>query len=164
MTTLASMEHVLDRVQLVRGKGQRRKGHLCIMSLVALLAGERHTDAPITASPFIRHFAIALNDSMPESERERLKLFAPRILGTNDGLDAERVRLVQRAFAEEVAPRLHADLAADWLPRRLGSDWSAYVTGEKNRPRNSSPPFSPKRAGSPLVMRPPKRPQSQQSC
>src|SRR5260370_36562246 len=111
MSALASMEHVFGRVQLVRGKGERRRGRLCIMSFVALLAGERHTDAPVTASPFIRHFAIALNDAMPEAERQRLKLFAPRIVGTNDGLDRDRARLVKRMLAAELGPQLRLNLA-----------------------------------------------------
>ncbi len=135
MTVLAELERVHERVQLVQGKGQRRKGRLCVMSFVALLAGERHTDAPITASSFIRHFAIELNDAMPEQERQRLKLFAPRIVGTNDGLDAERARLVQRAFLEEIVPRLREDLADNWLPKRLGSDWVAYAAGAAQSPQ-----------------------------
>lgn len=130
MTPLASMEHVIDRVHLVRGKGSRRKGGLCVMSFVALLAGEGHTDAPATASPFIRQFAIAINDAMPEEERQRLKLFAPRMVGTNDGLDRERLRLVRRISTDELLPRLRADQAGDWLPGRPEKDWSIRAAAE----------------------------------
>jgi hypothetical protein len=112
MTAIASMEHVYDRVKLVSGKGSRRTGRLCIMSFVALLAGESHTDAPKTASSFIRQFAIPFNDAIPHDDRQRLKLFAPGILGTNDGLDAERVALALQMLVEEIAPRFYADLAA----------------------------------------------------
>ncbi len=105
MSAVAPMERVYERVRLVRGCGSRRSGRLCVMSFVALLAGEKHTDAPVTASSFIRHFAITLNDALPETERQRLKPFAPRILGTNDGLDAERSRLAMRMLAEEISPR-----------------------------------------------------------
>jgi hypothetical protein len=125
MADVASIEHVYERVQLVPGKGDRRTGRLCIMSFVALLAGEGHTDAPATASPFIRHYALTLNDGLPETERQRLKLFAPRILGTNDGLDAERLRLMLNVFAEEIAPHLQTDLAAGRLPISLTCDWSS---------------------------------------
>lgn len=132
MSPLASMEGVFARVHLVRGKGERRKARLCIMSYVALLSGEGHTDAPSTASPFIRHYSIALNDAMPDGERQRLKLFAPRIVGTNDDQDAIRLRLTHDIFANEVIPRLSADLGTDWLPARLGreladigGDWSS---------------------------------------
>ncbi len=135
MMALANLERIHARVQLVRGKGERRRGRLCIMSFVALLAGERHTDAPTTASPFIRQFAIYLNDTMPEAERQRLKLLAPRIIGTNDGLDGDRVRLVQRIFTDEIVPRLRDDRAENWLPRWLGSDWTAYSKGAARSPQ-----------------------------
>lgn len=112
MIAIASMERVYDSVKLVRGKGSRRRGRMCIMSFVALLAGERHTDAPETASSFIRHFAIHFNDAVPTDERQRLKPFAPRIMGTNDGFDPERVSLVLRILEEEVVPKFYAELAA----------------------------------------------------
>ena len=51
------LQRLYDRVRLVRGKGDRRAGTLCIMTFVALLAGERHTDAPSTASPVLRALA-----------------------------------------------------------------------------------------------------------
>lgn len=34
------------------------------MSLVALLAGERHTDRPVNACPVIAFFAIKINDTL----------------------------------------------------------------------------------------------------
>src|SRR5579872_7182520 len=99
------MERVYARVRLVRGMGSRRKGRLCVMSFVALLAGERHTDAPTTSSPFIRTLAVYLNDAMPDLERQRLKPFAPRILGTNDGLDRERAEVALGVLTAEIVPR-----------------------------------------------------------
>ncbi|MBC4018074.1 hypothetical protein [Siccirubricoccus deserti] len=75
------------------------------MSLVAFLAGEDHSDAPRTASPLIQTFAVSINDHMPHRVRQRLKAFAPRIIGTNDGLDEERARLLRQLLAEEVLAR-----------------------------------------------------------
>jgi hypothetical protein len=121
MTTIVSMERIYERVNLVQGKGSRRKGRMCIMSFVALLAGESHTDAPATASSFIRHFAVHLNDAMPSYERQRLKPFAPRIVGTNDGLDVERARLALCVLTEEIAPRYLLHLAADRPSPRGGT-------------------------------------------
>jgi hypothetical protein len=57
------------------------------MSFVACLAGEKESDAPRCASPVIRAFAILINEQMPREVRQRLKPFAPRIVGTKDGLD-----------------------------------------------------------------------------
>jgi hypothetical protein len=100
------LERALDRVELVTGVGTRDAGRMCVMSLVACLAGEEHGDSPHCASPLIRAFAIPLNDNMPHAVRQRLKPFAPRILGTQDGQDAARAELLRLALAAEILPRL----------------------------------------------------------
>jgi hypothetical protein len=100
------LERALERVELVTGVGTRDAGRMCVMSLVACLAGEEHTDSPACASPLIRAFAIPLNDNMPHVVRQRLKPFAPRILGTQDGQDAVRAELLRQALSQEVLPRL----------------------------------------------------------
>jgi hypothetical protein len=100
------LERALERVELVTGVGTRDTGRMCVMSLVACLAGEEHTDSPSCASPLVRAFAIPLNDNMPHAVRQRLKPFAPRILGTQDGQDGVRAELLRRALAEEILPKL----------------------------------------------------------
>jgi hypothetical protein len=100
------LQRVFDSVELVSGIGDRDEGRMCIMSLVACLAGAAHTDRPACASPMIRAFAIPINDHMPRKTRQRLKLFAPRILDTNDGLDRERAAVLRRALTEEILPRV----------------------------------------------------------
>jgi hypothetical protein len=102
------LQHILDRVELVCGVGDPEQGTACIMSLVALLAKEPHTDRPLCASPVIRAFAIPINDHMPTEVRGRLKPFAPRIMGTNDALDPWRAEVLIDALTEHVLPRLHA--------------------------------------------------------
>jgi hypothetical protein len=113
------LERALERVELVTGVGTRDAGRMCVMSLVACLAGEEHTDSPACASPLIRAFAIPLNDNMPHAVRQRLKPFAPRILGTQDGMDAVRAELLRKALAEEILPRLGGRQAAP--PRRFAA-------------------------------------------
>ena len=130
MVDVASVEHVLERVQLVPEKGNRRNRRLCVMSFVALLAGEDHTDAPVTASPFINYFATTINYSMPDEERQRLKLFAPRIVGTNDGLDVERSRITLSWFNDEIVPHLQACVIAGWRPIPLTAELAAHGWGE----------------------------------
>lgn len=112
MTFDRRTEQLFARVTLVSGLGDPARGRFCIMSFVALLAGEGHTDNPSTASPVIRNFAVPVNDAMPHQARQRLKAFAPRIVGTNDGLDAERVALLRRAFMQEILPQQRADTEA----------------------------------------------------
>lgn len=84
------LQRFYDRIRLIPGAGDPREGQLCIMSLAAHLAGEPHSDAPSTTSPLIREFAIALNDATTADVRQRLKPFAPGVLGTKDACDDAR--------------------------------------------------------------------------
>jgi hypothetical protein len=86
------LERALERVELVTGVGTRDAGRMCVMSLVACLA--------------IRAFAIPLNDNMPHGVRQKLKPFAPRILGTQDGQDAVRAELLRQSLSQEILPKL----------------------------------------------------------
>lgn len=105
------MEALCRQMTLVRGAGNPRRGQFCIMSFVALLAGERHNDHPQAASPLIRQFAVIVNDALPAALRQRLKPFAPRILGTNDGMDRCRADALLAFARDELLPRLNADIA-----------------------------------------------------
>ena len=103
------LQRALDRVELVGGSiGDPGQGRMCLMSLVAFLAGEGHSDAPGCASPVVQAFAVAVNDHMPRAARQRLKPFAPRIIGTRDGFDRMRAAVLRRALAEEIPPEAPA--------------------------------------------------------
>ena len=99
------LQRIFDRVELVSGIGTPALGQMCVMSFAACLAGEGHTDHPTGVSPVIRSFAILLNDQMPSEVRQRLKPFAPRVLGTNDGHDKLRAELLRTALLERLLPR-----------------------------------------------------------
>ena len=94
------LQRVLDRFELVSGIGEPCEGTACVMSLVAHLAGEGHTDRPACASLLVRAFAMPVNDHMPRGARQRLKPFAPRIIGTNDGLDRVRAAVLHQTLVE----------------------------------------------------------------
>src|SRR3712207_5780426 len=95
------LQRAFDRIKLVTGSiGDPGDGRMCLMSLVAFLAGEPHSDAPACASPVIQTFAVVVNDHMPRAARQRLKPFAPRIIGTADGLDGARAAILLHALAE----------------------------------------------------------------
>lgn len=115
------LQRVLDRVELVPVVGDPRQGRMCVMSLAAFLAGEGNTDSPQSASPVIREFAIPVNDGMPSDVRRRLKPFAPRIVGTNDGLEAARADVLRRALAEEILPRISEHFRGALAGRRRRS-------------------------------------------
>jgi hypothetical protein len=112
------LERLCERVTLVEGVGSPRRGELCVMSFVALLAGEGNTDQPASASPLIRNLAIPVNDAMPREVRQRLKPFAARIVGTNDGRDRARVGVLRQALAGEILPRVRRDWTAERVAER----------------------------------------------
>ncbi len=91
-----------DDISLVPRLGERREQELCVMSFVALLAGERHTDRPSTACPVITTFVIKINDAIDCDTRQRLKPLAHDILGTNDGRSAERAWYLARTCVNDV--------------------------------------------------------------
>ncbi len=123
MNVDAAMERLYQRVELVRGAGDRWRGQLCLMSFVALLAGEAHSDDPRTASRVIRRFGTVINDEMPVGIRQRLKPFAPRIVKTRDGCDQKRAHLLADAWQTEIVPQVLADFGdqACVTDRRTGA-------------------------------------------
>ncbi len=72
MLTLRAVERELTGATLVAGVGDPRENAFCLMSLVAHLAGEPHSDRPDAASPLIRDFAVVINDALPHARRQRL--------------------------------------------------------------------------------------------
>ncbi|CAN0316179.1 unnamed protein product, partial [Discosporangium mesarthrocarpum] len=99
-------QRLYDRVDLVNRVGDRAQQELCVMSLVALMAGERHSDRPECACPVITAYAIKLNDALDREARQHLKPFAPRIIGTRDGYAEERARFIVARILRDVVPRL----------------------------------------------------------
>lgn len=99
-------QRLYDRVDLVNRVGDRAQQELCVMSLVALMAGERHSDRPECACPVITAYAIKLNDALDREARQHLKPFAPRIIGTRDGYGEERARFIVTRILRDVVPRL----------------------------------------------------------
>ena len=99
------LQRAFDKVELVGGSiGDPGDGRMCLMSLVAFLTGEPHSDSPDCASPVVQAFAVLVNDLMPCAARQRLKPFAPRIIGTNDEFDRLRTAVLRQALAEEIPP------------------------------------------------------------
>jgi hypothetical protein len=79
----------------------------CAMEWVSYLAGEQHSDQPACVSPVLRAFCMALNDSLEEAPRQRLRPYLGRTIGTTeDGLDEER-----------------SWMALDWLIRTYAPSW-----------------------------------------
>jgi hypothetical protein len=85
----------------------------CAMEWVAHLAGERHSDQPDCVSPAVRALAVALNDGLDATERQRLRPYLTRTIGTaGDGLDQPRAWMALDWLIGVYAPTwlLHAGL------------------------------------------------------
>ena len=83
----------------------------CAMEWVAHLAGERHSDQPDCVSPVVRALCVALNDGLNCPERQRLRPYLTRTIGTDaDGLDESR-----------------AWMALDWLIGVYAPTWLRHA-------------------------------------
>jgi hypothetical protein len=86
-------------------KGPHNPGtDLCIMEAVAYFRGEPHSDHPVCACPVITKFAMRINDSCTEEQRQRLKPLIPLIAGTRDGNERIRAEIFAWAAIRFFAP------------------------------------------------------------
>jgi hypothetical protein len=97
--------------RLSHGKHDDPADGRCAMEWVAYLAGEPHTDQPVCVSPILRTYGIALNDAWDDEQRQKLRPYLARCIGTaGDGRDKER-----------------AWLCVDWLIREYAPAWLDLV-------------------------------------
>ena len=94
----------------------------CAMEWVAYLAGEPHSDQPVCVSPVLRSFGISLNDQWDDEQRQKLRPYLARCIGTaGDGRDEERGWLAMDWLIREFTPAfldLHPDLRGDAVALR----------------------------------------------
>jgi hypothetical protein len=70
---------------------ERGEMTVCVNEYIAYLAGAEHSDQPKCVSPVLQRFTISLNDNLPDDERQRLRPYAVRMIGTaGDGQDERR--------------------------------------------------------------------------
>jgi hypothetical protein len=80
----------------------------CVMEAVAYVAGEPFSDHPACASPIITSFLISWNDAMDDTDRQMLKPYISRLVGT------------RTTKADETA---RAWMLTDWLARECAPAW-----------------------------------------
>ena len=103
MTTLD-----LDAVTLAAGGHLPDSDAMCVMEAVAMLAGESWSDHPQCASPVLGAFLRSWNDSLPDADRQQLKQYIARLVGSK-GTDAQEA---ERSW-----------LATDWMVRVQAPAW-----------------------------------------
>ena len=97
----------LDTLTLYAG-GHDPGEQMCVMEAVAFVAGEPWSDHPECASKVIGAFMRSWNDSLPDDQRQMLKPYIPRLVGT--------------AASDEVELR-RSWMACDWLVRTFTPAW-----------------------------------------
>ena len=98
----------LDTVTLARGVHSKFEEGVCVMEAVAYVAGEPHSDHPQCVSPVIAAFCRRWNDDLSDADRQTLKPYIPRLVGTNTGPEDD----TRRAW-----------MATDWLVRVYLPAW-----------------------------------------
>src|SRR5690349_7970455 len=72
----------LETLVLMKGGHKSLEEGACVMEAVSYIAGEAWSDHPKCASPVITSIMIGLNDRMTDDERQTLKPYIPRLVGT----------------------------------------------------------------------------------
>jgi hypothetical protein len=101
----------LEPLKLGRGSHSAPSNGLveaCVMEAVAYVAGEPFSDHPACASPILTSFLISWNDAMSDEDRQMLKPYIPRLVGTRTTKRDEEVR---------------AWMLTDWLARECAPAW-----------------------------------------
>ena len=80
--------------------------HACVMEAVAYLAGEEFSDRPQCASPVISAFLRTWNDLLSDEDRQMLKPFIPKLVGTKASkrVEEKRTWMATDWLAREYAP------------------------------------------------------------
>ena len=102
-----------QNVTLGRGAHSTPEEGLCTLEVVAMLAGEEHTDQPECCCPAVGSFVFRWNDDLQDEERTRLLLpLTSRLVGS---------------VSDEAIARRRAVLAIDWMLRIAAPTWLETV-------------------------------------
>jgi hypothetical protein len=86
----------LNTLTLTHGGHSARDQGVCLMEAVAWAAGEPHSDHPRCVSPVLTSMGMRLNDNLDDTERQQLKPYIFKVIGTRgDGKDPARRRMAR---------------------------------------------------------------------
>jgi hypothetical protein len=88
---IENVETFLEQLHLKAG-GHNPDSEFCVMEAVAYVALEEWSDHPQCVSPVIASFLRNWNDSLPDEDRQMLKPYIVKIIGTNNGKETEAIR------------------------------------------------------------------------
>lgn len=91
----------LDSIELKHGGHNPGSGCYCFNEAVAFVAQEPHSAAPACESDVLRRYTTVLNDRWNDEDRQLLKPFVPRVVGTaGDGKDDRRKEIATQFLLE----------------------------------------------------------------
>ena len=94
--------------RLDRGGHKSAQEGMCVMEMASLLAGESWSDRPACVSPVIAAFLRRWNDDLGDEDRQTLRPYARKLIGTNTGPADDSRR---------------AWMLADWMVRTYLPAW-----------------------------------------
>ena len=97
----------LDTLTLEKG-AHEPDGTFCVMEAVAFIAGESWSDHPQCACPIIGAFLRRWNDDLNDTDRQMLKPYIRRLVGTRSSVEVEQRR---------------AWMLTDWMIRTYTPAW-----------------------------------------
>ena len=90
-------------------KGSHSPDHtFCVMEAVAYVANEPWSDAPTCACPVLTAFMVSWNDALNDTDRQILKPYIPKLVGTRSTPEVEARR---------------GRMCSDWLVRTYTPAW-----------------------------------------
>lgn len=82
----------IDRIRLSPGRHDSPRDGACVVELASLIAGEEFTDRPECVCPVIGAFLRAWNDRAAYADRQRLRPYAERVIGSRGSAEITRQR------------------------------------------------------------------------
>ena len=115
-------ETELREYTLEPGAHETREAGMCLMELVALLAGEEHSDRPRCASPLLAHYARLANDALDNQRRGVLLPLAPELVDTAcDECESRRQDALALMTVREILPPVLRDAGLEAAASSLES-------------------------------------------
>lgn len=92
MTQQAVAEAMAQTIRISRGRHQPTSAKACVMEVASMLAGEPFSDRPRAVCPVIGAYLRTVNDLLDGWDRQRLRPYAARVVGTVGGWSSRHDR------------------------------------------------------------------------
>jgi len=94
----------IENLVLTKGSHKTSDDGMCVMEAVAYFNNEPHSDKPQCACPVLTSYLIVLNDDMNNEERQALKPYILRLIGTRDENSKKRMDILLHHTIVKIIP------------------------------------------------------------